>query len=72
MIEKDELDFSLALHIAKNPWGYSEQEYREAVLAVCDFAQQFRVAYFNMKAFATWNGIDVSPAAKEGLERSCW
>ena len=47
-----------ALHIVRNPYGFSEDEIREARLYVCDKMESYKDAYLNMREFAESKGID--------------
>lgn len=53
------MSFHDALHIARNPFGYSEHEYKQAVLEVCEYAERYRTAHLNMRDWAESNGVDV-------------
>ena len=52
-----------AMHIARNPWGRSEQERREAALELADRVERWRRAYENMCDFARDSGLDITAKA---------
>jgi len=49
-----------ALHITRNPFGFNEQEVREARLKVCDRLVAWKEAYENMRDYAISQGLDVT------------
>lgn len=49
-----------ALHIARNPYGWSEDVVREAHLFVCDKMESYKESYENMRQFAIEKGLDVT------------
>lgn len=49
-----------AIHIARNPSGYSDEEIREARLTVCDRLEMWKASYDNMRQFAIDSGLDTA------------
>ena len=47
-----------AIHILRNPHGYSEERIREARLKACDEIEALEEAYNNMRDWAEKNGVD--------------
>jgi hypothetical protein len=41
-----------AIHILRNPYGYSQEEIREAQLFACDEIERLEEAYTNMREWA--------------------
>ena len=48
-----------AIHITRNPHGFSDAECREARLFVCDRLESWKDAYENMCDFAEQSGLDM-------------
>ena len=49
-----------AIHICRNPWGFSEVAIRKARLLLCDAVESWKDAYENMRDFAEQSGLDVT------------
>jgi hypothetical protein len=49
---------SEAIHILRNPYGYSREDQREAALKACDEIEALEEAYNNMREWAEQNGVD--------------
>lgn len=47
-----------AMHILRNPFGWDENEKRQAALTVCEAVERLDNAYENMKSFAETNGLN--------------
>ena len=48
-----------AVHICRNPHGWSRAQQEEARLFICDRLDSWRNAYKNMRDFAEANGLDI-------------
>jgi hypothetical protein len=57
-ISDRKIDDDFALHVVRNPYGWSEETIRSCRLYVCDKLESYKDAYINLRDFAEENGLD--------------